>query len=399
MKIGIIANPIDDIKTGIGSYTYNVLIELFKIEYKKNSDNRYTIIHRKKCEHLNILLNKYNFLSEIIIPVPKIPLGHEIQKMIITPHVLKKHDFDIIHDVYHFGPFLSLKKPKKILTVYDITPLLYPKTHKKSKVLMHRYYFPLVLKKSDKIISISHHTKQDLIKHFKISEDKIKVIHLAANENYKPLKENEINKILDETEGFVARNSLRSFLKQKYNLNYPFILYVGTLEPRKNIPTLLKALYKLKKQGIKHKLVITGKKGWKYKSIFETIEKLNLQKDVIFTGYVPDEDLPALYNAAVLFVYPSLYEGFGLPPLEAMACGTPVITSNTSSLPEVVGDAGIMVNPYDVDELANKMYEVLTNDGLREELSKKGLERAKLFSWKKCAEETLKVYEEVYNMK
>ncbi|XRP97070.1 glycosyltransferase family 4 protein [Methanocaldococcus sp. 16A] len=382
MKIGIIANPIDDIKTGIGSYTYNVLSELFKIEYEKNNDNKYTIIHRKKCEHLNNMLNKYNFLNEIIIPVPKIPFGHEIQKMIITPKVLKNHDFDIVHDVYHFGPFLFLKKPKRILTVYDLTPLLYSKTHKKSKVLMHKYYFPLVLKVTDKIIAISHHTKNDIIKHFKIPEDKIRVIHLAANENYRPLKENEINKI-----------------KQKYNLNDPFILYVGTLEPRKNILNLLKAFYKLKKQGIKHKLVITGKKGWKYRNIFELIDKLNLQKEVIFTGYVPDEDLPGLYNAADLFVYPSLYEGFGLPPLEAMACGTPVITSNTSSLPEVVGDAGIMVNPYDVDELAKAMYEVLTNDGLREELSKKGLERAKLFSWKKCAEEHLKVYEEVYNMR
>jgi glycosyltransferase involved in cell wall biosynthesis len=225
------------------------------------------------------------------------------------------------------------------------------------------------------IISISHHTKYDMLKHFKIPEDKIKVIHLAANECYKPLKEDEIYKI-----------------NEKYSLNHPYILYVGGLEPKKNIPTLLKAFYKLKKHDVNHKLVITGEKRWNYKSIFETIDKLNLQKEVIFTGYIPDEDLPALYNAADLFVYPSLYEGFGLPPLEAMACGTPVITSNTSSLPEVVGDAGIMVNPYDIDELTNKMYKVLTNEGLTEELSKKGLERAKLFSWKKCAEETLNTY-------
>jgi glycosyltransferase involved in cell wall biosynthesis len=290
-------------------------------------------------------------------------------------------DLDIFHNPSQVITAFKFSQ-KYIITIYDITPNLYPETHTDIITFVHRYLLPKALKTSDKVITISHHTKNDIIKHFKIPENKIKVIHLAANENYKPLNEKEIINI-----------------KQKYNLNYSFILYVGTLEPRKNIPTLLKALYKLKKQGIKHKLAITGKKGWKYKSIFETIEKLNLQKDVIFTGYVPDEDLPALYNAADLFVYPSLYEGFGLPPLEAMQCGTPVITSNTSSLPEVVGDAGIMVNPYDVDELANNMYGVLTNDGLREELSKKGLERAKLFSWKKCAEEHLKVYEEVYNMK
>ena len=124
----------------------------------------------------------------------------------------------------------------------------------------------------------------------------------------------------------------------------------------------------LKKRGMPYKLVITGKKGWKYKEIFETIDKLNIRDDVVFTGYVQDEDLPALYNAADLFVYPSLYEGFGLPPLEAMACGTPVITSNTSSLPEVVGDAGIMIDPYDVDKLADAMHEVLYNDRLREDI-------------------------------
>ena len=257
-----------------------------------------------------------------------------------------------------------------------------PNKYSIKKYFMYRALLPRTIKSADKIIAISHHTKNDIIQHFKIPEDKIKVIHLAANKNYKPLQGDKINKI-----------------KQKYDLNCPFILYVGGLAPNKNVKRLIQAFYKLKKQGINHKLILTGVKRWKYKSIFETIEKLNLQKDVIFTGYVPDEDLPALYNAADLFVYPSLYEGFGLPPLEAMACGTPVITSNTSSLPEVVGDAGIMVNPYDVDELANKMYEVLTNDGLGEELSKKGLERAKLFSWKKCAEEHLKVYEEVYNMK
>lgn len=143
-------------------------------------------------------------------------------------------------------------------------------------------------------------------------------------------------------------------------------------------------------------MLIVGKKGWKYKSIFETVDILNLQKDVIFSDYVPDEYLTLLYNAADLFVYPSLYEGFGLPPLEAMACGTPVITSNTSSLPEVVGDAGVMIDPYDVDGLAKAMFEVLTNEGLREDMRKKGLKRAKLFSWEKTAKETLKIYEEVY---
>jgi len=171
------------------------------------------------------------------------------------------------------------------------------------------------------------------------------------------------------------------------------------LEKRKNIPTLIKAFYESKRRRTNHKLVIVGKKGWKYDDIFETIDALNLKNEVIFTGYVPKEDLVKFYNTADLFVYPSVYEGFGLPPLEAMACGCPVITSNISSLPEVVGNAGITVNPYDVEELVEAMYRVLNDEDLRKELSKKGLERSKLFSWRKTAEETWKVYEEVFNNK
>jgi glycosyltransferase involved in cell wall biosynthesis len=375
MKIGLISNSFDLVRTGVGTYPYELTKNL------PSNKNKYLLIHgQKNKEIIGIVMEKTGF-EDIIIPYPKIPLGKLIQKMFLIPLYIKKNNPDVIHDTYHFAPFLFLKKFKKVITVYDITPILYPETHKISRIFMHKYFFSPILKSSDKIISISENTKRDIIKHFKIPEDKIKVIPLAANENFRKLDENETSKI-----------------KSKYNINFPFILYVGTLEPRKNIPNLLNAFYKIKKQGIAHKLVIAGGKGWKYKEIFETIEKLNLQNDVIFTGYVPDEDLPGLYNAADLFVYPSLYEGFGLPPLEAMQCGTPVITSNTSSLPEVVGDAGIMVNPHDIGELANKMYEVLTNKDLRKELSKKGIERAKLFSWKKCAEETLKVYESLQNI-
>ncbi|WP_421077859.1 glycosyltransferase family 1 protein [Methanothermococcus sp. Ax23] len=366
MKIGIISEKLNPPRTGVGNYLYNTLKATAKLQNKN-----YCLIN---YQHNNLIP------SANLIVVKK-PFNNRYLWYQILPINNSLENLDIIHNPFQIPTILNFKQ-KYIMSVLDLIQILFPKEIEKSVYLFQKIILSKSIKSADKIISISHHTKQDIIKYFKIPEDKIKVIHLAANENYKPLRENEINDI-----------------KQKYNLNYPFILYVGTLEPRKNIPTLLKALYKLKKMGTKHKLVITGKKGWKYKSIFETIEKLNLQKDVIFTGYVPDEDLPALYNAADLFVYPSIYEGFGLPPLEAMACGTPVVTSNTSSLPEVVGDAGIMVNPYDVNELAKAMYEVLTNDGLREELSKKGLERAKLFSWKKCAEEHLKVYEEVYNVK
>ena len=184
-------------------------------------------------------------------------------------------------------------------------------------------------------------------------------------------------------------------LKRRYNIDSQFILYVGNVESRKNVSLLIKSIYKLKKQGIKHKLVIIGARGFGFKQINELVIELKLSDEVIFTGYIPDEDLVKFYNAADLFVFPSLYEGFGLPPLEAMACGCPVIVSNTSSLPEVVGNAGILIDPHDFDALAEEMYQILTNNDLKQNLSKKSVTRAKLFSWEKTARETWKVYEKV----
>ena len=280
----------------------------------------------------------------------------------------------ITHQGYAYLASLLNLQPF-IVTCHDIIPLIFYNNIKKLKFR----YAVSGIKNADKIIADSYNTKQDIISYFKIPDEKIKIIPLAADKIFQPLDEVIISKI-----------------KQKYNFDFPLILYVGTLEPRKNIPTLIKAFCKLKKEGLPHILLVTGKKDGKYKKIFEMVKKLNLQKDVIFTGYIPREDLPTIYNAVDLFVYPSLYEGFSLPPLEAMACGTPVITSNTSSLPEVVGDAGIMVNPYEIDGLAKAMYEVLTDCGLREDMIKKGLKRAKMFSWERTAKETLEVYQEVY---
>jgi len=373
MRVGIISATLNESLTGVPNYTYNLIKELRKFLDK---DSFYLI---------NYTYNKFfKNLNEIVVknPFNKYGLASYIwySYLPLSPS-LEKHNLDVIHNPYQV-PTLFKFKQKYIITVHDIMQILFPKEVKPLVHLVQKTMLPRTLKTADKIIADSYNTKKDIIKYFKIPEDKIKVIHLGVDEDYKPLPKEKMESI-----------------KKKYNINHPFILYVGALKPSKNIPTLIKAFYKLKKQGLPYKLVITGKKRWKYKEVFKLIDKLNLSKDTIFTGYVPKEDLPALYNAADLFVSPSLYEGFGLPPLEAMACGTPVITSNTSSLPEVVGDAGIMVDPYDVDGLSKAMYEVLTNDGLREELRKKGLERAKLFSWKECAEEHLKVYEEVYNMK
>jgi glycosyltransferase involved in cell wall biosynthesis len=233
------------------------------------------------------------------------------------------------------------------------------------------------IKKADIIIAVSYSTKRDIINYFEIKEEKIKVVYPGVESRFRPIRN-------------IKEYRLRNNLPSKMILN------VGTLEPRKNVVTLIKAFKKLRKLGFKnYKLVIAGDKGWLYKPIFDEIKSSGLQKEVLFLGCVKDEDLPILYNCADVFVYPSFYEGFGFPPLEAMACGIPVITSNTSSLPEVVDNAGIMVDPDDVNSLCNAMYNVLKDKELWHQMSKKGLERAKLFSWKETAKKILEIYDEV----
>lgn len=374
MKIGIITDFIDDSLGGIGIYTNNLIQQLNEID----KFNKYYLIHGVSK---NTQIYKTN--EEILIKKYSLSKGsRSIWRYFSAPLKLKNmNQLDIVHDTYEIGT-LSFKTPfKKIITVHDLSPFLFPEMFSSLTVLLHKLLFSKTLQSVDKIITVSECSKRDLVTYFSIPEDKIKVIFNGVDPKFKPLNKEDVNEFL-----------------KKYNLNFPFILFVGTLEPRKNLSTLFKAYYQLKKKNINHKLVIAGKKGWKYQEIFETVNKLNLKNDIIFTDYIPENDLPALYNAADVFVYPSIYEGFGLPPLEAMACGTPVVTSNISSLPEVVGNAGITVDPKDIDMLATSLYEVLTNDSLMKEMTKKGLERAKLFSWRSCAVETLKVYQEVgYN--
>lgn len=369
MKIGIITNPIDERHPSYTVYTYNLIKNLNLLDKK----NEYYLIH-----HTKINLDIYRSNKEIIVPLPSFkPLKGLFWRYVLLPKKLKTQDLDLVHDPRGIG-LLSFDMPfKKVITAQDISSLIYPKMNVRGYVAW-KLFAKKTMEIADKIIAISECLKRDVIKYLKVPEEKIRVVYNGKDERFKPLNQSEIAEA-----------------KRKYNLNFPFVLYVGVLQPRKNIPTLIKAYCKLKKDGTKHKLVIAGGKGWQYKEIFETVEKLNLQKDVIFTGYIPDDDLIGLYNAADLFVFPSIYEAFGLPPLEAMACGTSVITSDRGAFPEVVGDAGIMIDPYDVDGLAKAMRDVLNNEGLREDIIKKGLERAKMFSWEKCAKEVLEVYEEM----
>lgn len=261
---------------------------------------------------------------------------------------------------------------RTIVTCHDIIPIAYYKTRSPIWKLNAKG-----LRKAEKIITVSEFSKKDISKYLKYPEEKIEIIPPAVDHKL-----------------YYQNRNKTALMKYGIGEDDKVILYVGAEEPRKNVQFLINSFRKLKNRIPQVKLLKVGMPNYLgvREKLLKQIESLNLQKDVIFTGYVSESELAEIYNAVDLFVFPSLYEGFGMPPLEAMACGTPVITSNTSSLPEVVGDAAIVVDPYDVNKFAEEMYEILVNEELKKEMIKKGLERSKIFSWENSAEKTLKVY-------
>ncbi|MEW9124908.1 MAG: glycosyltransferase family 1 protein, partial [Thermotaleaceae bacterium] len=245
--------------------------------------------------------------------------------------------------------------------------------------MIKKFIAPMSIKRAERIITDSENTKKDIIGFFPKAKDKIRVIYPGSPD----FKRIEDQKHIEA-------------VKANHKIAGKYILYMGTLEPRKNLIRLIEAYHKLvNEEKIEQKLVLAGKKGWLYNDIFSKIVELHLEEQVIFTDYISEEDKSALYSGAEVFAYPSLYEGFGLPPLEAMACGTAVVTSNISSLPEVVGNAGIYINPYDVENIAQGIYSLLINQELRRDLENKGIEQAKSFSWNRTVKQIIDVYKEI----
>lgn len=291
--------------------------------------------------------------------------------------VLAKLDVLHVSDVTQFAS----TRARLVSTVHDLSPILFPRLHTHQNRTMFKRKMRYVQERAQAIIAVSEHTKRDLVAHLAIPEERIHVVYNAADSRYHPI---------DDRDGI-------SRVTRKYGVpGLGYILYVGTLEPRKNLVRLVEA-YAVTLESCGDRtppLVLAGGKGWLYEEIFHAVERLGLQQRVIFTGFVDDEDLPALFNGALLFAYPSLYEGFGMPALEAMACGVPVITSNASSLPEIVGQAGALVDPTDTPALTAALVDLLDNPERRAALGAAGLDRAALFSWERAARETLAVYED-----
>ena len=253
-------------------------------------------------------------------------------------------------------------------------------SHPEVHTFFKRYYFPFMIKKSvrnsDLIISVSENTKREIIKYIDIKPEKIRVTLLAANIF-------PIEKIKNE----------KDFLRDKYRIDTNFLLFVGMIEPRKNIELIIASLEKIDDENIK--LVIVGKKGWMFENLYREISRRKLEKRIIFAGYVPDEELVYFYRNAEIFVYPSYYEGFGIPVLEAMKSGCPVITSNISSLPEVAGNAAILIDPNREEELTIAINLILIDKTVRENMIKKGFDNSAEFDWEKTAERSLEIFKNV----
>ncbi len=283
-------------------------------------------------------------------------------------------------DVFHSPDFTlpPVRRARAILTVHDLSFMRVPQCSEPSLRSYLLRVVPASVRRADVVLADSECTKADVIDLLGVDPNRVEVVYAGVEQRFQRVQDVHV---------------LRG-VRNRYHLPARFVLGLGTLQPRKNFQRLIEAYARAREgAGNKIKLVIAGGAGWMYEGIFRRVEELGLQDAVCFPGYVADEDLPALYTLADLFVFPSLYEGFGLPPLEAMACETPVVTSNVSSLPEVVGDAALMVDPLDVAALAGAMQRLLNDQALRQEMVRRGVVQARNFTWSRAAKKLLDVYQ------
>ncbi|WP_081599292.1 glycosyltransferase family 4 protein [Prochlorothrix hollandica] len=392
MNIGIDCSLILPHMAGIGQYTWNLILALSSVDtcnsyllypvFEYNRDYQYYVNHLIK--NSPEIHNKERF-KVAYRRVPKkltqklwnhtLPF---IRNLPSLENHLKYGCTDIIHGTSFFLPEIQ-RRSVKIITLYDLSFLTHPQFHTQETVRNCTEGIKKSLEIADAVLVISENTKRDLLSYFQFDPEKVYVTYLGKDPSY--------SKVLDP-------ECIAQFLK-KYSLPASYLLFVGSMEPRKNLKSLLQA-YSLLSSSLreKYKLVIAGPQGWLNTDIFELAQNLNLLDNVYFTGYIPQDDMALLYSAASLFIYPSFYEGFGLPVLEAMSCGVPTITSNVASIPEITGnDGALLIDPYEPESISEAISDVLNSPSLAFELSTQAESRSQLFSWSNCAQQTLAVYQ------
>jgi len=404
MRVGIdcrtILNPGYGEAAGVGHYTFFLVNNLLKIDKK----NEYVLF-------FDNLLSK-NAAEEMIAGAPNVKIKffpfHQYKHYLpfafshlLTASAIRKEKLDVFHSPAYILPLAY--RGKSVITVHDLAiyknPKWFPGDFLTGQLFSTKTLVPKSLKKTTKIIAVSEYTKKDITEIFKINPGKVEVVYEGVEFRNLPGK--------SETACGVESEVCFEDLKLKYGLKDDYILFLGTIEPRKNISALVRAFCDLvsKNKNLENKkqLILAGARGWKYEKVFKEIEgcqeKLGKRSEVKYIGYVPGREKFTLMKGAACFVFPSFYEGFGLPVLEALSLGVPTITSDKASLPEITGGAAILIDPENVSEICVALEKILTDKNFREDLGKKGVEQAKKFSWKKCAEETLEVYKKVAAIK
>ena len=369
MRIAIDARKLHDY--GIGTYVRNIVRYLARIDH----ENEYVLLCRPADA------DSVRALGENFRAVPEPSGNYSLKEQIRLPLTLRRIGADVFHAPHYvLPPFLPCPA---VVTIHDCIHLMFPEyLPNRFAHAYARTFMTLAAKRSARILTVSEASKRDILHFFHVPASKVEVIYNAIDDRFD--REPEADDVLR--------------VRQRYQLNDPFLLYAGNIKPHKNVDRVIEAFARLKKRGFEQlKLLIIGDEISKSPQLRRAVHRHQLHKHVRFLGFVPDATLAVLYRLADVFVFPSLYEGFGLPPLEAMASGTPVVTSNVSSLPEVVGDAALLIDPRDSEAIAGAVERILTDEGLRRSLAQKGLARAHEFSWERSVRRIRDVYLEVGN--
>jgi glycosyltransferase involved in cell wall biosynthesis len=354
---------------GIGTYVRNLLRHLSRLD----GSTEYVLLCRE--EDCGVAAE----LGENFRAVRERAPAYSLREQFMVPVALRREGIQLFHAPHYVLP--PLTPCKAVVTIHDCIHLRFPQyLPNRLGYAYARSSLWVAAHRSNRVLTVSDASKRDILRYFHVPEGKIDVIYNAIDERFgeRPA-EDEVNRV-----------------RERYQLNDPFILYAGNIKPHKNLERLIEAFHILRRHDLEHvKLLIIGDEISKYATLRRAVHRHKLHKHVRFFGFVPDQTLAILYRLADVFVFPSLYEGFGLPPLEAMASGTPVVTSNVSSLPEVVGDAALLIDPYDPEGIAHAMRRVLTEPALRDELTRRGLARASEFSWDRSVRRVREIYDEV----
>jgi glycosyltransferase involved in cell wall biosynthesis len=364
VRIGIDARKLHDF--GIGTYIRNLLRELSRLD----RTTEFVILCRPAD------LGALGSLGENFRAVPETAGNYSVAEQVRVPWALKREGVTLFHAPHYVLP--PLVRCRSVVTIHDCIHLMFPQYLPGRLALAYaRWSITTAARRATRVMTVSESSKRDILRFVDVPPEKIDVIYNAYDERFgvEPIEEDVVR------------------VRERFQLHDEFILYAGNVKPHKNLERLIQAFDLVRQRGLDHlKLVIIGDEVSKYTALRRAVHKHQLHQYVRFLGYVPEETLAVMYRLAGVFVFPSLYEGFGLPPLEAMASGTPVVTSNVSSLPEVAGDAAVLVDPHDPAAIADGIFKVLTDENTRRTLRRKGLERARQFSWEASVRRVREIY-------